>query len=304
MVAAAVLIVIAGCGSIGTPAAFDGDKAYDLLKKQVAIGPRYAGTPGQKATSELIQSELKGKADNIIVHKFTWTIRGKELPFENVYAVFNPDATRFVLLCTHWDSRPTADMEINEAKKKKPIPAANDGASGTAVLLDLARVFQSSKPKVGVVMAFFDGEDYGPGEKDMYIGAREFAKTWKSDIKPNGKEIKFDYGVLLDMVGQKDLKIPKEAFSQKNMPEIVEKVWAAAKKAGHSDVFVDEEGPGIIDDQVPLFYSGIKCIDVIDFDYGPWHTLDDTPDKCSPKSLKAVGDVMSTLIYSEGTSEK
>lgn len=305
VVAAAALIVIAGCAGIsGTPISFDGERAYDLLKKQCSIGVRYPGSPGQKTTARLIQSELKGNAADVIVHKFTKNIRGKELPFENIYAVFNPDASRFVLLCTHWDTRPIADMEIDEAKKHKPILGANDGASGTAVLLELARVLHSSNPKVGVVLAFFDGEDYGPGEEDMYIGAREFAKTWKTDIRPNGKNIKFDYGILLDMIGDKDLRIPKEGFSVRKASDVVDKVWAVAKKTGHDDVFVDEEDYMINDDHVPLIYSGIKCIDIIDFNYGPWHTLDDTPDKCSAKSLKIVGDVVSAVIYSEDNAAK
>jgi glutaminyl-peptide cyclotransferase len=297
---AGALTVISGCGGRTASPGFDGQRAFDLLKKQCALGPRYPGSPGHKAASDLIRSELKGLADEVTSHEFTRTIGGKRLEFENIYGVFNPSASHFVLLCAHWDTRPMADQEVDPAKREKPILGANDGASGVAVLLELARAFHAKRPAVGVVMAFFDGEDYGKTSADMFIGSKEFAKNWKTAVRPKGREVTYDYGILLDMVGDSDLQICKERFSAQAAPKVVEKVWSAARRTGHGDVFLDEVRYMIDDDHLPLLAAGIKCIDVIDFDYAYWHTLDDTPDKCSPKSLQAVGEVIEKVVYEEG----
>jgi glutaminyl-peptide cyclotransferase len=305
--AAAVFVLLAGCGAktqSAAPTAFDGGRSYDLLKKQCSFGPRYAGVPGHKACADFIKTELAKTSDQVIARQFDETIRGKALRFQNIFGVFNPDAKRFILLCAHWDTRPEADREIDPVKQKKPILGANDGASGVAVLLEMARNFHDKNPKVGVVMAFFDGEDYGPGEADMYVGSRHFAQQWKTDVRPKGREISYDYGILLDMVGDKDLDILRESTSVTSAPAVVERVWSTAKRLGHSDAFKETGDYAINDDHVPLIFGGIKCIDVIDFNYGPWHTLDDTPDKCSAKSLQTVGEVIESVIYDESPEPK
>lgn len=301
----AAFILISGCGNKTDGAsAFDGTRAFELLKKQCAFGPRYSGVQGHKDTVDFIQSELKPLADEVTTHTFKYKADGKAVEFTNVYAVFNPDASRFVLLCAHWDTRPHADQEIDAVKSKMPVPGANDGASGVAVLLELARTFSEKKPDVGVVMAFFDGEDYGPGLNDMFIGSKEFAKEWKTAFRPKGRQIAYDYGILLDMVGDSNLQIAKEIWSYQKAPKIVDKVWAAAKELGHDNVFLDEERHMVQDDHLPLCAVGIPCIDIIDFNYAEWHTIDDTPDKCSPKSLQIVGDVVAKVIYEEGARAK
>ena len=302
---AAVLVVLAGCGAkTERRAAFDGARAFDLLKKQCEFGPRYAGTPGHRAAAGWIKSQLEGLADVVIPHSFERTVNDRRLTFQNIYAVFNPAASHFILLSAHWDTRPMADQEIDSAKRSKPILGANDGASGTAVLLELARVLHASKPSVGVVMAFFDGEDYGATPEAMFIGSEEFARHWGTLVRPRGREIAYDYGILLDMVGDSDLQIPKEKFSSQAAPKVVEKVWSAARRAGHGDVFLDEERYMVNDDHLPLLEAGVKCIDVIDFNYAYWHTLDDTPDKCSAKSLQIVGEVIEKVVYEEGAAAR
>jgi hypothetical protein len=299
----AALFIVSGCSkkTIGAQQkhafVFDGTRAYEILKKQCDFGPRYPGVKAHEATAGYIKSQIVQFADNNVNQRFSYTTStGKTLELTNIYAIFNPNASRFVLLCAHWDTRPTADEEIDPVERSKPILGANDGASGVAVLLELARIFHEKKPQVGVVMAFFDGEDYGPGEQDMFLGAKEFAKTWKTVLR---RPINIDYGVLLDMVGDKNLELPREYQSVIRAPKIVDKVWAAARKAGHGDVFKDEDGYSISDDHIPINKAGIKCIDVIDFNYAYWHTLDDTPDKCSAKSLQAVGETIEQLIYNE-----
>lgn len=293
----AVLLSIAvGCSPSSAPA-FDGERAYEILKRQVDIGPRYPGVPGHDACRDMIISHLKPLADEVTVQHFVQNVAGVELALDNVIAEFNPTAKRSVLLAAHWDTRPVADMEVDAAKRSRPIPGANDGASGVAVLLELARVFHERKPDVGVLMVFFDGEDYAtrhPSESTMYLGSKYFAKHLNAATKN-----RIAYGVLLDMIGDKDLVVYQESASVQAAPEVVKRVWDAAKALGYASNFVPETKYRITDDHVPLIGAGVKCIDVIDFDYGPWHTLDDTPDKCSAKSLKIVGDVISRVVYEE-----
>jgi Zn-dependent M28 family amino/carboxypeptidase len=209
----------------------------------------------------------------------------------NVIAQFNPTAKKQVLLCAHWDSRPTADMETDAAKKRQPIPGANDGASGVAVLLELARQFALKPPPVGVQIVLFDGEDYGPDNDHMYLGARYYAKR---PARPRPA-----YAILIDMIGDKDLQLWREQNSEINAPEINDRVWNAAEAVGATAAFQPGVKFTITDDHLPLQEAGFKAIDLIDFDYGPWHTLDDTPEHCSPASLKIIGDVLAKVVYDE-----
>jgi len=293
---ALLLSAAVGCSPSSTPA-FDGSKAYGLLKKQVDIGPRYPGIPGHDACRDLIVSQLKPLADEVSVQEFSQVVGGNELTLQNIIATFSPGAKKRILLAAHWDTRPIADMEVEPEKRSRPILGANDGASGVAVLLELARMFHDRKPDVGITMVFFDGEDYAtkkPSESTMYLGSKYFAKH----LDP--AEVKsISYGVLLDMVGDTKLGLYQESFSQRAAPEVTKRVWDTAKMLGYEKNFVPECKYSISDDHLPLIDAGVKCIDVIDFDYGPWHTLDDTADKCSAGSLKIVGDVIARVVYEE-----
>jgi len=294
-----VLSVGLGCSpSSGTPTpAFDKDNAFDLLKKQVDFGPRYPGVAAHAATADFIVSQLKTNADEVTIQQFTQTIDGKKLDLRNIIARFKPTAKQTILLAAHWDTRPVADMEVDQAKRAQPIPGANDGASGVAVLLELARVFAKQKPDVGVIMVFFDGEDYTtnpPSSQDMFLGSKYFAAHLDARTK-----LAIRYGVLLDMIGDKNLAIHPESNSVEAAPAVVNKVWSAARSLGYREQFVPSVKYSISDDHLPLIAAGIKTIDLIDFDYGPWHTVDDTVDNCSPDSLKIVGDVVSRVVYEE-----
>jgi Zn-dependent M28 family amino/carboxypeptidase len=175
----------------------------------------------------------------------------------------------------------------------KPILGANDGASGVAVLLELARMFKEKPPTVSMTIVLFDGEDFGPTLEDMFLGSRYFAKAMD--------KCKYRYGILLDMVGDKGLQIYREGNSQEHAAFVADKIWDAAKSLGREGVFKDRLKYTIQDDHVPLIEAGLPCADVIDFDYAYWHTLDDMLDKCSPESLKAVGETIARVIYSEKT---
>jgi len=297
-VASAVLLLtlanlfLSGCSAQSSPPPFDAARAFAALRKQCDFGPRPVGSQAHDSLKTYLMDELRRYTDRVSVQDFRHVRSGRTYDLSNVVASFGPSKGRALLLCAHWDTRPTADEELDSDKRARPITGANDGASGVAVLLELARMFSERPPAVPVTIALFDGEDFGPGNADMFLGSKHFAsKIDKADA--------FKYGILLDMVGDKDLQIYRESHSNSSAPEVVDKVWAAARKLGHGSVFVDKVKYAIRDDHLPLIRQGVPCIDVIDFDYAYWHTLEDTPDKCSPESLRIVGETVAEVIYSE-----
>ena len=287
--ALSVLALIPDRASTGalTVRAFDADRAYADLMRQCKFGPRVPGTEAHARCARWLTHQLRACADSVALQSFTPKARGKPLPLTNIVSTFNPDGRRHILFCAHWDSRPAADCDPTLANRSKPVPGANDGASGVAVLLEIARALKASPPQQRVTIALFDGEDYGPSREDMYLGSREFAERYSEPLPA--------WAVLLDMVGDRDLRITQERFSLQKAPEVVDRIWGAAARAG-CDAFVRQPGPAVLDDHVFLLQKGIPCVDVIDFDYPYWHTLEDTPDKCSPESLEQVGRALLRAI--------
>jgi glutaminyl-peptide cyclotransferase len=273
---------------------FDGNAAYNYAKAQVDFGPRVPGTPAAKQAGDWIIQQMRARADTVIVQSFTHTTAdGKKLPLRNILARFRPELPERVLYVTHWDTRPISDLATSEAEKKMPMPGANDGASGVGLFVALGDVLRKTKPNVGVDLLFVDGEDYGqfgPPEVDVLLGSKYFAEHPPS---PGYKPL---YGILWDMIGDKDLRIPYEMNSFQQAPEVVSRVWQTAAELGHGDVFVQEGGDQITDDHIPLLKSGMRVIDVIDFTYPSHHTPRDTMDKISAKSLATVGDVATALV--------
>jgi len=284
---AAVCLTFAVMSLAAAPARFDPQRAYRDLVTQCEFGPRVPGTPAHAECARWLTQTLYDCADAVSVQPFTSTVGGKALPLSNIVATFNPAGTGHVLLAAHWDTRPTADRDPDPANRSRPILGANDGASGVAVLLEIARALNAHPPRPRVTIVLFDGEDYGPGVEDMFLGSKHFARTFAGP--------KVQWAVLLDMVGDRDLKIRPERFSVRRAPAVVDRIWTAAEKIG-ATAFVREPGPTVLDDHVFLLDRGIPCIDVIDFDYPHWHTLADTPDKCAPDSLAQVGTTLLTAL--------
>jgi Zn-dependent M28 family amino/carboxypeptidase len=166
---------------------------------------------------------------------------------------------------------------------------ANDGASGVAILLEIARMLKAKPAAVPVWIVLFDGEDYGPGVDRMFLGAKHFAANLPAGVPR--------VGVLLDMVGDKNLEIFKEIHSVQRASAVVNSVWETAQSLGYRAQFNPAPKYAIQDDHLPLLDRGIAMIDVIDFDYPPWHTLGDTVDKCSAASLDVVGEVVASWTY-------
>jgi Zn-dependent M28 family amino/carboxypeptidase len=271
---------------------FDGGNAYNYIVRQCSFGPRNPGSQGHRLCKEFLINELKKSADNVTEQKFYHFDENikKNVQMANIIASFNVSSKKRIMLCAHWDTRPFADRDKNPIKRKQPILGANDGASGVAVLLEIAKILKTNKPNVGIDIVLFDGEDYGhEGTDNYFLGSKYYVKN-NSNYSPM-------FGILLDMVGDKDLEIPIEGHSKLYAPDIVNRVWDSAEKIGAS-AFIRNDGNEVKDDHLILLNAGIRCIDVIDFDYPYWHTTEDTPDKCSPESLQQIGDVLVEIIYS------
>jgi len=311
---------VAGCQRLtdrfsGPKTAFNAEAAMGYIKTQLDFGPRMPGSAGARKTGDWIVAEMKKRADSVIVQSWTHvTAQGDTLPLRNVFARFNPKATQRVLYVTHWDTRPKADEDFNMGNKQLPIPGANDGASGVALFMALGDVFKKTPPSMGVDLLFVDGEDWGSFDfysdtathPDVLIGSTYFANHLP---EPNYKPI---FGVLWDMIGDADLQIYQEDNSLNDAPEVVARVWQTAADLGYGDYFIAERyGLPITDDHVPLNRQAhLRVVDVIDIHYGKLtgsgptagvnpnyhHTMQDTIDKVSAKSLQIVGDVAVTLV--------
>ena len=284
----------AGTATGSTSTGFDGNAAYNYAKAQFDFGPRVPGTPAAKKAGDWIIQQMRSRADTVIVQAFTYTTAdGKKLPLRNILARFRPNLSERVLYMTHWDSRPISESAGTEAERKMPVPGANDGASGVGLFIALGDALKKTKPNVGVDLLFTDGEDYGqfgPPEVDVLIGSKYFASHLPS---PGYKPL---YGILFDMIGDKDLRIPYEMNSFQQAPEVVARVWQTAADLGYGTTFVQESGGLITDDHIPLLNAGLRVIDVIDLTYPPHHTPQDTMDKISARSLAIVGDVATALV--------
>ncbi len=290
--AMSALMLVNGCRK---PAiTFDADRAFADLKRQVAFGPRIPGTAAYLRCRQWLVDQLAQSGGNVQQQAFTGLVGGRRVEMRNVIAVYRAGQPRTVMLCAHYDTRPLADQAETAKERAMPVPGANDGASGVAVLLELARMIQAAPLPYTVVIALWDGEDTGPETDNMFLGSRWYAR------KPVGPRP--DFAVLLDMVGDADLQIYREQFSQDAAPWLVDAVWRCAKRAGYERHFVDSVGYAVMDDHVPLIDAGIPAIDVIDFQYPWWHTPYDLPERCSAASLKAVGETMWTFLTSEAGS--
>lgn len=273
---------------------FDGKRAYARLQEQCGLGTREPGSAGHAAMKRYLETFLKAQKGRLTRQDFTFTDkkRGKKLDLTNFILLFPGPGGKRILLCAHWDTRPWADRERDPRLRTMPVPGANDGASGTAVLMELCRLLSDKPPPVSVEIVFFDGEDYGQDRDEYWCqGSKHFAER--------ARPADYAFAVLLDMVGDRDLTIKKEGNSLQRNPMLVDRLWRAASRLS-LPAFLPEEGPFIYDDHIPLLEKGIPSVDLIDFDYPYWHTTADTPDKCSAASLSQTGRLLMDLIYGNG----
>lgn len=283
-------------------ATFEGARAYDLLKAQCDFGPRPAGSAAHEKMAAWLQEQLKPVTDEVTVQKWNETIRsgpgaGQSFAFTNVFGILRgqddleKEAQKIVpnlMLSAHWDTRPVADQDRDEANRGKPILGANDGASGVAALLEMARVLKAERPRKTIVFAFWDGEDLG----EFFHGAKHFASRSRD---AEWRRFRATRGILLDMIGDKDLRVTRDLTSIDFAPQLWEDFHSAVADMNKSEYF-NGRAMSVLDDHVPLNRAGIPTIDLIDFDYPAWHTVEDTPDKCSAQSLQVIGDMVLHFI--------
>jgi Zn-dependent M28 family amino/carboxypeptidase len=253
---------------------FDGQRALEDVRTQVAFGPRTPGSAAHSQTVDWIRAELGRVGWQTVVQE---TERMGH-PVRNIVAFRKGDAP-VILVGAHYDSRLQANNDPDPALQMQPVPGANDGASGVAVLLELARSLPPDT--VSIWLAFFDAEDNGNIEGwDWILGSRAFAE---------GMSFRPQAMVLVDMVGDADLMIQPEANSNATL---VGEIWKQAADLGYGQQFPALPRGGILDDHMPFIEAGIPAVDLIDLNYPYWHTTHDTPDKVSAASLQAVGDTL------------
>ncbi|MBC5775633.1 M28 family peptidase [Pontibacter sp. KCTC 32443] len=295
-----------------TAPVFHADSAYKFVAKQVAFGPRVPNTEPHKATGDWIISKLKAYGADVKVQEFqVRAFDGTMLNLRNIIASYNPEAGTRIMLAAHWDTRPFADKD--SSNPDKPIDGANDGGSGVAVLLEIARTINAAqqKPGVGVDLFFFDGEDYGqpdnsklPYKEDTWcLGSQYWSKN-KHNPNYTAK-----YGILLDMVGANNARFAREGNSMDYAKDVVDKVWKAGNKLGYSDYFKYVNASAITDDHYYInTIAKIPMIDIIEYNmtaidgdyFGDYHHRhSDSMAIISPNTLKAVGQTVLHVVYNE-----
>jgi glutaminyl-peptide cyclotransferase len=261
---------------------FDGQRALQHVVAQMAIGPRPSGSDAGRKTGDYIIAQLREQG---------WQVEEQEFVYRGVQGrniVGKAGTGPVAVIGAHYDTRRLADNDPDPALRTEPVPGANDGASGVAVLLELARSLEKGHLKNEVWLTFFDAEDNGRLDGWEFIaGSQELAR--RLTARP-------EMVVIADMIGDRDQQIYKEQTSH---PELVTKIWDIAARLGYDDVFLPTAKWSILDDHTPFLQKGIPAVDLIDFDYPYWHTTQDTADKVAPESLERVGRVLQVLLEGE-----
>lgn len=297
---------------------FIADSAMAFCQAQCDFGPRTMNSKAHDLCEDWIAGKFESYGLEVTRQKADlkgWD--GTMLHSTNIIARFNPEAKRRIIICAHWDSRPWADNDPDSTNWEKPVIAANDGASGVGVMLEVARLLQKDTTvAIGIDFICFDAEDYGTPQwveqegdnSDTWaLGAQYFASHYNEILALSGENASYDYGILLDMVGGQGAQFYRERFSMRYAAGVVDKVWAASRAAQQGSFFVDEEGGYITDDHYPLNQVAIPCIDIIPYypdceqsSFGPtWHTVIDDMEHLDPSALKAVGQTLIQVIYGE-----
>lgn len=290
---------------------FNADSAFKFVEHQVNFGPRVPGSKAHSSCATWLKTKLTNYGGEVTIQKFkTRTYDNVTRNGKNIIAAFNADATKRIILMAHWDSRPFADHDDDTNLHNTPIDGANDGASGVGVFIEMARQFSIKKPSVGVDIILFDLEDWGPPH-DMDITYEEEywglgSQYWAKNPHKYGYSAVF--GILLDMVGAKDIEFRREYYSNREAAFVVDLVWNTAADMGYNNVFIDEPGGQITDDHYFVNkYANIPSIDIIHLDpnsknrsfFEHWHTVNDNIKSIDKQSLQIVGDVLINVVYNE-----
>ena len=290
---------------------FVADSAYAYCEQQCAFGPRTMNSPAHDLCGQWIASKFQSFGLTVTTQRADLKgYDGTMLHATNIIASYRPELSDRILICAHWDSRPWADNDPDESNWHKPVLAANDGASGIGVMLELARLLPDSL-KVGIDFVSFDAEDWGtPQWSDVADQGNTWAlgsQYWAAHL-PKQQAKAYRYGILLDMVGGQGAMFYKERLSQQYASSIVDRVWRAAQVVGFGSMFPKQSGSYITDDHLPInTVAKIPCIDIIPYypaceqsTFGPtWHTLQDDMAHLDRTTLQAVGQTLIQVIFSE-----
>lgn len=273
----------------------DGERAMGYLRQICDLGPRPSGSLAMQKQIKLLASHFESLGGQVEKQAFMAPnpLGGPKVRMTNLIVRYRPELKRRVLLCAHYDTRPLPDQDPDrEARRNGVFIGANDGASGVAVLMELAHHMPRLSGDVGVDLVMFDGEElvYRENRDPYFLGSQWFALKYRQ----RKGEYHYQWGVLLDMVGDADLQIAYEAHSWqwRDTRPLVKDLWRTAARLGVGE-FIPRVKAQVRDDHLPLHEIGkIPCCDIIDFTYPHWHTEEDTPDKCSGESLAKVGLVV------------
>jgi len=269
------------------------------------------GSQPHAACADWLEKTLKKYADEVVVQEFQTRVYDKRIfAGKNIIATFNPGIQNRVFLSAHWDSRPYADHDPDVTKHQTPIDGANDGASGTGVLIEIARQLSLQNPSIGIDIILFDLEDYGPPQDSQTDQSSETwglgSQYWAKNFHKAGYSAR--YGILLDMVGAKNAVFPLEGFSMYFAPDITKKIWDIAGRIGYANYFVFDNGGYITDDHYFINnLAQIPTINIIHLDpssvngtfYDYWHTVNDNLGQIDPATLKVVGQTVLEVIFGE-----
>jgi Peptidase family M28 len=288
--------------ALTTPPKIDGKRAYGYLEKICEIGPRVAGSEANARQRKLVADHFAKAGGKVTEQPFhaDHPLTGRQVDMVNLIGSWHPERLERVVVCAHYDTRPHADQEKDADRFNQPFLGANDGASGVAVLMEIAHHLDKLETPWGVDLVLFDGEElvYGnnPRRGEYFLGSWHFARSY-TEQREKGGASRFQYkaAILLDMVGGKDMMIKREPNSLEFAPKLVRDVWAVARQIGARS-FSNEIGREVLDDHLPLNDAKIPAIDLIDFDYPHWHKIDDVPRNCSADSLSEVGRVVTAWL--------
>ncbi|MCX4240252.1 M28 family peptidase [Paraliomyxa miuraensis] len=289
--------------------AFSGEAALDRVRA-LMLHPRTLGDAARERSIEALARMLADAGAQQVERQPFVAIEastGRSYALVNLFGHLHPQAPRRVVLATHFDTRPWADQEPDPMLHEQPVPGANDGTSGVAVLLELLPLLAAAlPPDVGVTVILFDGEELGrpgEGERGGYCaGSRHFAA--EAARQPPAWLRGAEAGIVLDMVGDRDLHLPIEPGSAKHAPALVQRLWTVARRRGHAQFQDHERELAILDDHVLLTQAGVPSVLIIDHEYDAWHTRRDTIDRLSSESLFAVGDTVLHTVLELLTSPK
>ena len=324
--AAAIVLILAGLGVIlfqprvplspseeeeaivlAAPIPIDGERAYRYLKEICAFGPRPAGTVANAKQREMVAKHFKAMGATLTEQPFATNDpkTGERVDMVNLIGSWKPERKERVVIGVHYDTRPFPDEDLDPAKRRTPFIGANDGASGVALLMEMAHHLDKLETPWGVDLVLFDGEEIvykedGRTLGEFFLGSRHFARQYADAVDARQIGYRYVAGMVLDMVGDKNLRIEQEDNSVNLAPDLVRSVWNVAKKV-KATAFVNRIGPSVLDDHLALNDAGIPTIDIIDFAYPTvgnayWHTSNDLPENCSGASLEQVGRVVTSWL--------